>query len=387
MKPIYLDYAAATPIDKKVLKTLNSSQKSFFANSHSIHSLAEKGSKLISEAKKIIEQFLKIPEITFTASATEANNLMIKGLVSNFWIQTNKKPHIITTNSEHSSILEPCRVLEKEGKAEVTYLKINQNGQINLNDLKEALKENTILVSVIYANNETGAIQNLKEISKIIDGKAIFHSDACQAGNLLTLDCKELGLDAITVNGAKIYGPRNIAILATKENIKLTPIIHGGSQQKFRSSTLDAATISAFALALEIAQTTAEKNKKKALKLEEFFEKELAKYKNIKLNLKNSEKSPKLEGHFSLQALPINNQQLVLELSKANIYLSTRSACSEKEGKSSRVLESLGLNKLQINSSFRLSFGNKTTKKELSKTLETIAKTINKLQENQFKPL
>lgn len=256
-KKVYLDYAATTPIDPGVLKAMFPYLKEEYGNPSSIYSLGERAEMAIEKARKNVADFLKCQpdEITFTGSATEANNLAIKGLIKTVRnSQPTLTPHIITTMIEHHAVLEPFKALEKEG-IETTYLPVNKNGVINISDLARAIKDNTVLVSIMYANNETGSIQPIAQTGKLIKHinnlkeksgnlKTYFHTDAVQAINYLDCDINRLGVDFLTLSAHKIYGPKGVGALYIRKGAQISPEIYGGGQESgLRSGTENVAGI------------------------------------------------------------------------------------------------------------------------------------------------
>jgi len=243
MPKTYLDYAATTPCDPKVTRAMSVFLKKDFGNPSSIHNFGQKASMAIGGARQSVAEFLgcESEEIVFTGSATEADNLAIFGTVKASKIT---KPHIITSQIEHPAVLESCRELEKQG-AEITYLPVNKDGVVEIAELKKALRPNTLLVSIIYANNEVGTIQPIAEIGELIGhamssghrmSKIYFHTDAVQAANFLDCDVKKLGVDLLTLSAHKIYGPKGIGALYVKKGTPIAPVIYGGGRplKKFK---------------------------------------------------------------------------------------------------------------------------------------------------------
>ncbi len=272
-KTIYLDNAATTPLDPKVLKAMTPYLKSDYGNPSSLHAKGQKAVAAINEARKEIADFLgaQDKEIIFTGSATEANNLAVLGLARK--IRKEKPdfvPHIITSQIEHDAILEPCKILEAEG-IEITRLPVDKEGIVAINDVERAIKPNTILVSIMYANNEVGTIEPIREIGELLKKKKyqlqgtsykipFFHTDAVQAINYLDCNIERLGVDMLTLSGHKIYGPKGVGALYVKKGTPLEPIVFGGGQGfGLRSGTENVAFIAGLGAAIK----EVEKNKPK----------------------------------------------------------------------------------------------------------------------------
>jgi len=290
-KQIYLDHAAATPLDPRVRYAMQKYFLDTFANASSLHSLGVKTRKAVDTARKTIADIVcaQPDTIVFTSGATESNNMAILGVFKN----TKEKKHIITTRIEHDSVLGPIAQLKKEGH-DVTYLETDENGFIRIEDLKKSLKKNTVLVSVMYANNEIGTIQSLSEIGREIlkwrkNNKSIypyFHSDATQAAGTLDMSVEKLHVDLMTLSSGKIYGPKGVGALYKRRGVKLEPLMYGGHQEfGFRAGTENVAGIVGFARALETAQSEKEKTNKQIETLRNYFWSKIQKeIKNVQLN-------------------------------------------------------------------------------------------------------
>ena len=294
MKTIYLDASASTPIDKEVFKEIQIFSKNEYGNAGSMHHKGLVASNiLVNSRKKIAEIFnSKEKEIIFTSSGTESINLAIKGYALK---NKQKGNHIITTTIEHHSVLNSLRYLEKQG-FKITKVKVEKNGIVDPEKIKKAITKNTILISVMYVNNEIGTIQPIKEISKIAkENKIVFHTDACQAINSEDLD---IDADLISINSSKIYGPKGIGALIKKENIQLEPLIHGGGQEfNLRSGTENLPAIMGFTKALELTQKN-KKDYKKLSKLRDYLIENLLKIDNTILNGDKKKRLPNNAYYF-----------------------------------------------------------------------------------------
>lgn len=368
-KRIYLDYAAATPLDTRVKEEMEKAEK-FFGNASSIHSEGSKAKEILEEARKKIAGILgcKSGEIIFTSGGTESDNLAIFGIARKF-----KKGHIITTKIEHSAVLEPCRQLEKEG-FEVTYLPPDKNGFINPEDIKKSLREDTILISVIYANNEIGTIQPIRQISKI-KGKAYFHTDACQAAGFLNLKVETLGVDLLTLNAAKIYGPKGIGILYKKSDVKISPLIYGGGQEGgLRSGTESPVLYAGLAEALVLAQENKENGSRRLSDLRDYFIKMvLTEIPNTELNGSSKNRLPNNANfHFK----DCNSEELLIKLDLKGIACSSASACSATLCTSSHVIAALNKKNNAETQSLRFSLGRHTNKKDLDYVIKVLCEIL-----------
>ena len=430
MKRIYLDYAATTPMDMKVKKAMvpyfSAPPAGGFGNPGSLHFFGQKAMTAVDESREKIAKAINADfrEIIFTGSATEANNLALRGIVKKFKIKDLrfKIPRIIVSAIEHDSILETCRDLERE-EIEIIYLPVNKQGIIDLKKLKESLNERTVLVSIMCANNEIGIVQNIAGISKIIkDFKKenffskypLFHTDAVQAFQFLDCDVNKLGVDLMTLSAHKIYGPKGIGtlyinsklqtpnykqILNSKNKIQnkktkiwdlgfgiwdlpvVKPLTTGGGQEfGLRSGTENVAAIVGFAKAIELVSNSRELENKRARQLTDYFWRELKKLspkaeinglKDLRFMIYDLRKLPNiLNVYFPNQ----NSQDLLIKLDLNGIAVSSGSACSARATKPSHVLKAIGLSDKKIKSSLRFSLGKFTTKEEINRALKIIKK-------------
>jgi len=383
---IYLDYAATTPIDPKVLKVMTPYFQKEYGNPSSIHSFGQKGQIAIDEARERVASFLNCSssEIIFTGSATEANNLVIFGIVRSFQ-KIGMIPHIITTTIEHPAILEPFKKLQKEG-IETTYLPVDKEGIVKISQIQKALKENTVLVSVMYANNEIGTIQPIKEIGEVIsrykkqnpNSKILFHTDAVQAINYLDCDVKKLEVDLLTLSAHKIYGPKGVGALFVKEGTKIEPIIYGGGQENnMRSGTENVAGIVGLGAAIE--EVKKEKPKiKQIIGLRDKIIKKI--FKIIPEAKLNGSFENRLPNNINFTLPGAEGEALVIALDEEGIATSTGSACSSRGLEPSHVLLALGLSEEEAHCSLRITLGRFTKIKEINEVLKILPRVIKKLR-------
>ncbi|QJC37858.1 aminotransferase class V-fold PLP-dependent enzyme [Enterobacteriaceae endosymbiont of Donacia bicoloricornis] len=382
-KLIYLDYASTTPIDKRVLEKMNNylTTKGLFGNSSSSNYLGRKTKNEIENARIRIANILgsKQEEIFFTSNATESINLAIKGIIYSYF--NNKKKYIITSSMEHKAVLETCNFLKKLG-IKIIYITNSNIGVLNLNLLKEKIINKTILVSVMHINNEIGTINNIKNIGNICKKKNVFfHVDATQSIGKYSLNLKKMNIDLLSFSAHKFYGPKGIGVLYVKKKkpkIILTPLLHGGGQEKgLRSGTLATHQIIGMSTALIIADNEIKKEKERIKILKKKFWNEIRNIPGIFLNGSFKNSSPYI---INIGCKDIFNKILMLEMN--NIIISSSSACNSNKYNTSHVLKSLGLTKELIQSSIRISFGRFTTEKEIIYLIKELHFFIKKIRQS-----
>lgn len=375
MNKIYLDNAATTKVDDKVLKAMLPYFNEKYGNASSRHFAGVESKEALENSRKIIAKSINADsdEIIFTSGGTEGNNFILKGL----FFADKKKNHFITTKIEHDCILKTCKWLETQG-AKVTYLDVDSEGFVNLEQLKKSISSKTALVSIIHANNEIGTIQDLEEIGKICKSKGVlFHTDACQSYTKIPIDIKKLNLDFVTLNSHKIYGPKGVGAVYIKRSLhkKITPLLHGGGHENsLRSSTENVSGIVGFAKAVEISNP---KDSKKMSELRNKLISEILKIPETKLN---GPKDNRLSNNLNISFSNIDGEAVGGYLETYGIYVSTGSACMSHSNESSHVLKAIGLKEIQAQSSVRISVSKYTTEKEIEYTLEKIKKVVEKLR-------
>lgn len=386
---IYLDYAATTPVDRKVLKTMEPYFCDKYGNPASIHSWGQETQAAIDKARDQVAKFLrcKSSEVVFTGSASESDNFAIRGLLKALKRRkrTGEKIHIITSQIEHKAVLETCHDFEKD-RARVTYLPVGRDGIINLDDLKAEIIPETDLVSIMYVNNETGAIQPIKEIGNIIkeanrnkEHRIFFHTDAVQAANWLKLDVNELKVDLLTLSGHKIYGPKGVGVLYIRHGTPISSIITGGDQEwGLRAGTENVGNIVGFGQAIEDIKTFQASNIKHIKRLQsKLIKGVLTKVPDSKLNGEIDKLAPHIV-NFSFRG--VEGEGLVLSLDQERIAASTGSACTSRALTPSHVLIAMGLSELEAHSSLRVSLGKFTTEKEINYFLKILPKVVERLR-------
>lgn len=391
-KNIYLDYAAATPVREEVIEEMNNSFR-FFANPGSIHQDGLLAKKILKEKRELIAKSLnaRADEIIFTSTATESDNLAIRGVVMAFKEKNpGALPHIITSKIEHAGVLELCKVLEKEGLADVSYIPVDEKGSINMKSFKEALKEETVLVSFIHANNEIGTIQDIQEIAKTIrhfkkyekgNHASIYpllHTDASQSFSFFDMKMNSFPADLMTFNSSKIYGPKGIALLYVRKNTPITSIIFGGSQESgLRPGTEDLASISGFAKAVELAVEERVEESSRLKNLQEYLLKTLEKEFGERVRI-NGSREERVVNNINITIKNFESELLVIELDAKGISVSSKSACNESAGDESSVISELYPNEDARIGGLRISLGKYTTKSDLDYLLKSIKEILEK---------
>ncbi len=371
---IYFDNSATTKPYDEVINEVCVSMKEFFGNPSSLHKLGVKSEKRLTESREYLASTINgsKDEIYFTSSGSEANNLMLKGLL---------KPghHLITTAFEHQSILKTCIELEEKG-VEVTYLDVDENGMISLEDLRKSICKNTVLVSIMHVNNEIGSIQNIEEIGKLIketSSRAKFHVDAVQSYGKLPIDVKKMNIDMLSVTAHKIHGPKGIGFCYLKKGLVLNSLIKGGSQEKgMRAGTENLPAIMGLEKAAEITISGRDENYNKAWDLKGYMIEKLEEIKDIRINSPiTNDYSPYI---LNVSFRGVRAETLLHLLEAEDIYVSTGSACTSKTSvvHGSYVIKSLKLSNKDIESAIRFSFSGENTKEEIDKTIEVLQKSL-----------
>lgn len=378
MKHIYLDNAATTPVDERVLKEMSPYFSERYGNPSTMYSLGRSAKEAIeSSRQKIAELIGSNPsEIIFTAGGTESDNLATIG-----YALANKSQgkHIITSSIEHHAILDACKFLESQGFF-VTYLPADKHGFISPEKLEKAIQKDTILVSIMYANNEIGTIQNIKELAKVAHKYNVkFHTDACQAAGYLDINVKNLGVDMLTLNGSKIYGPKQIGILYVARGTNIKPIIHGGGQENnLRSGTENVPAIVGLAKALELSEKEKEKEVTRLIKLRESsisqLEKEIPR---IKIN---GDRIQRLPNNIHISIPGMQSESLVLTLDDKGVLVGMGSACTTGSMKASHVLKATGLTDKECYSSIRITMGRTTTESDMKTFIKKLKEVIEELK-------
>lgn len=368
---VYLDNAATTPINKKVLTKIIEADKKYYANPSSKHSLGIESREILNKARKEIANFINADEneIIFTSGGTESNNLAIFGMT-----KTNPdKKHILTSKIEHPAILEVCKYLEKRGY-EVDYISVDKDGIINLTELKNKIRSDTLLVSIMHVNNEIGTLQPVEEIGKICREKnVVFHTDAVQSFGKLKIDVKKMDIDLMSVSAHKINGPRGIGFLYRRKEVQIKPILIGGGQENgLRSGTENLSGIVGLAEAIKI-----KRNVSKIKSSRDRILKELLKIPGAKLN---GSFDKRIYNNINISFYGIEGESILLLLSEKGICISTGSACSSSKLEHSHVLEAINVDPMYINGAIRITI-DELNKKQEDYIIKSVKDSVGKLKE------
>lgn len=379
MKNIYFDNAATTKLDDEVLKEMLPYLKDNYGNPSSIYKLGREARKAIEDSREKIAKVLncKANEIYFTAGGSESDNTAIKGIA-----KANKKRgnHIITSKIEHPAVLETCKQLEKEG-FEITYISVDEKGIVDLEELNKSIKPTTILITIMFANNEIGTIQPIEEIGKIAKGNNIyFHTDSVQAVGSIKIDVQKLNIDSLSLSGHKFYGPKGVGALYVKTGVPFEKFISGGHQERNkRAGTENVAGIVGIGKAIELAYENLDEYNKKIKELRDYYVKQVEeKIPYIKIN---GDMEKRLPGNSNISFRFIEGEGLLLNLDLKGICASSGSACTSGSLDPSHVLLAIGLPHEIAHGSLRVSIGKYNTKEEIDYLIENLMEIVTRLRE------
>ncbi|PIU21514.1 MAG: cysteine desulfurase NifS [Candidatus Diapherotrites archaeon CG08_land_8_20_14_0_20_34_12] len=375
-KRIYLDNAATTALSPKVFEAMKPYLQNLCGNASSMHSEGMQAKQALEEARARIAQKINAnpTRLFFTSGGTESNNWALKGFAL---ANKDRGNHIIVSSIEHDSVLEPAAWLAKQG-FKVSYLKVDSNGFVDLQDLQNQIVEKTLLVSVIHANNEIGTIQDIEKIAAICHSRNVFfHTDACQSFMKCRIDVEKQGIDMLTINGHKIYGPKGIGALYVKQGIKIVPLLHGGGHELgLRSGTENVPSIAGFAEATEIIT---EKDVERMQKLRDYMIDRISN--EIRETILNGPVNNRLCNNVNIIFKRIEGESILLRLNALGIAVSTGSACSSHSLKPSHVLLAIGVKPELAHGSIRFSLGIETTKEDIDYTVDCVKKVVADLRE------
>lgn len=382
MNTIYFDHSATTAVKKEVLNTMIPYFGIEYGNPSALYSIGRNSKRAIEQARKQVAGALNCEseEIYFTSCGSESDNLAIKGFA---YANKCKGNHIITSKIEHYAVLNACKTLEKKGFT-VTYLNVDENGFIDLNELKRVINSNTILISIMTANNEIGTIQKIQEIGRIAhQNNIVFHTDAVQAIGNIRIDVQKMNIDMLSMSAHKFYGPKGIGALYVREGIDFEKLQDGGHQERDkRAGTENVAEIVGLGKAIEIANFNIETYNRKLLELREYCIKQLKEnMQDIKINGDLKERLP---GNINVSFKDCDSNQILLELDKIGICASGGSACSSGSSLPSHVLLAIGLERSYLEGSIRLTLGEENTKEDIDYFIKNITKIVKKIKKEEM---
>jgi cysteine desulfurase len=374
----YMDYAATTPVDSRVFEAMKPYFSEKYGNTASLHTQGREAKEALEESRIAVAAMMNAEpkEVIFMGSATESNNMVLKGVAF-----ANKKrgKHIIVSSIEHHCVLEPARWLSKHG-FEITCLPVDKFGFIDLNELEDAIRKGTILVSIMHANNEIGTLQELEEIGKLCRENGVyFHSDAAQSFGKLSIDVKTMNLDLLSISSHKMYGPKGVGGLYIRKGTVIEPLLHGGGHEfGKRASTVNVTGIVGFAEAVRIQEKEMGSDAEKQIKFRDKLIDGLTKIEDAHLN---GHLTRRLPNNTSFWFAYIEGESLLMQLDMMGVSASTGSACSSKSLEASHVLRAIGLKPQEAHGSLRLSLGKYTTTEEVDYVLEVVPKAVERLRE------
>lgn len=375
---VYLDYAATTPTDLDVVKAMLPYFTDRFGNPSSIHSFGRETKAAIEDARDKVADLIgaKCEEIIFTCGGTESDNFAIKGVAYN---KQRKGDRIITSSIEHHAVIKPCKFLEKNG-FKVTYLAVDKNGLINPEDVKKAITDKTVLISVMHANNEIGTIEPIAEIGRIAKEKEIyFHTDAVQTFGHLPINVDELNVDLLSISSHKLYGPKGVGALYVRKGTRMVSFMHGGEQERRRrASTENVPAIVGFGKAVEIAKNLMGEEEKRLTGLRDRLIKAI--FERIKHVQLNGHPTKRLPNNVNISIEFVEGESMLLNLDMEGVAASTGSACSSSSMEASHVLLALGLSHELAHGSLRFTLGRYTKEEDIDYVLEVLPNVVKKLR-------
>lgn len=374
MKIRYFDNAATTPVREEVIKEMIPYFGVEYGNASTMYSIGRNARRAMNHSRKQVAEAINcdINEIYFTSCGSESDNLAIKGFA---WANKDKCNHIITSKIEHHAVLDACKTLEKQG-FKVTYLNVDNRGIVDLNQLVDSITEETILITIMFANNEIGTIEPIEKIGQIAKQKGIaFHTDAVQAIGNTKIDVKKLNIDMLSLSGHKFYAPKGVGALYVRNGINFNKMLDGGEQESNkRAGTENVAEIVALGKAIELIYNEYEEYNKKLTKLRDYYinrvQKEIA---NVKVN---GDLENRLPGNANISFKDIDGEELLLKLDEVGICASAGSACSTSNPQPSHVLTAIGLEKEYIDGTLRVSFGRDNTKEDVDFLIDNLRRII-----------
>ncbi len=376
-KKIYLDHAATTPVALEVLEAMNPYFSDKYGNASSLHSFGREAHEAMEKSRKQIAGFLgaRPNEIIFTSGGTESNNLALKGIA---YANKDKGNHIITSKIEHHAIEEPCKWLENHG-FKITYLDVDKDGLVNPEDVEKAITKETVLVSIMHANNEIGTLEPIADIGKICKKhKVYFHTDAVQSFGKIPIDVKKMNIDLLSASAHKLYGPKGVGFLYVNQDVKIEAVQQGGGhEQNLRSGTENVAGIVGFAKAVELAEKNMKKEAERETKLRDKIINEILKILGARLNGHPTQRIP---NNVNVSIKGVEGEALLIRLDEKGLAVSTGSACSSKSLEPSYVLTAIGLTAEEAHGSLRITLGRENTEQDVDYAIEQIKNVVNSLR-------
>ncbi|WP_048186577.1 cysteine desulfurase NifS [Methanobacterium lacus] len=380
---MYMDHSATSPVDPEVFEAMKPYFVDSFGNASTLYSLGREGKQAMEAARIEVASLINAEpkEIIFTSGGTESDNLAIKGTAYKL---KNKGNHIITTNIEHPAVDETCKYLEKNG-FKVTYLPVGEDGIIKVDDLKAAITNETILITVMHANNEIGTIQPIEEIGKIASEKKIyFHTDAVQTVGKIPVDVKKMNVDMLSLSSHKLYGPKGVGALYIKKGVRIEPLLHGGGHERgLRPGTENVAGIVGLGKACSIAKVSQETDAQKLTNLRNKLVDGILN--SIEDSYLNGDRTKRLPNNANFRFTGIEGESLILRLDTKGIAASTGSACSSTKLEASHVLTAIGLKEVEAHGSLRISLGHENTEEDIEYAIKAIKEVVEQLR--QMSPL
>ncbi|MFW5718925.1 MAG: cysteine desulfurase family protein [Halanaerobium sp.] len=382
MEDIYLDHAATTPVFPEVIEVMKPFYNNNFANPASSHLPGQKSASALEDARELVAELIgakKAEEIVFTAGGTEADNLGIKGTAMAL---AEQGKHIITSSIEHHAVLKSCEYLEKHLGFEVTYLNVDRDGIVDIQELRDKIREDTILISIMFANNEIGSIQPIKKLAAVAEEHDIlFHTDAVQAVGQLKIDVKDLGVDLLSISAHKFNGPKGIGALFVRKGVELIPQMSGGSQErKRRAGTANLAAAVGMGKAAEITAANLSDKRTRLILLRDYFISELlSNFKDAEINGPAPESRKRLPANINVAFKNLDAESILFNLSLNNIAAAAGSACASGSLSVSHVLKALGLEAEYVKGSIRFSLGKGNNREEIDYVVEKLKEIIGRL--------
>lgn len=374
----YMDHSATSPVDTQVLEAMQPYFKESFGNASTLYSLGREARTAMENARKQVASIIgaRSDEVYFTSGGTESDNLAIKGTISRL---KGKGNHIITSAIEHPAVEETCKYLEKNGYT-VTYLPVGEDGIVKIEDLEESIREDTILITIMHANNEIGTIQPIKEMGALAREKGIyFHTDAVQSVGKIPVNVEDMNVDLLSISAHKLYGPKGVGALYIRKGVRIDPLLHGGGHEKgMRPGTENIPGIVGLGKACQLAEENLDKNMEYVTSLRDRLIKGVLE--GIEQSYLNGHPTKRLPNNANFRFSSIEGESLILQLDSKGINASTGSACSSNKLEPSHVLMAIGLEEVDAHGSLRISLGKENTPEDVDYTISAIIDVVDRLR-------